>query len=85
MLQSEHARSEWTRPDGSWVDDHWAEVTEGAPCVICGATEGCGVLRDEPFVLCARRPSELPMAAGGWLHHVAALPLAESSALASSR
>jgi hypothetical protein len=77
MLDEVHHRDERSRPDEPWIKDHWTTVTAGAPCAVCGASEGCTVMCDEPFLRCAEQPSEWPMTGGGWLHHVAAPPASE--------
>jgi hypothetical protein len=78
--RAEHAEDRTARqePDARWVEEHWAEVTTERPCPICGARSGCSIMRGEPYARCAARPSERPMAVGGWLHQVAPRPTIDS-------
>lgn len=51
-------------------DAEWKLVSEGHPCPICNAADGCHRDLEGAFACCARLPSDWPLTTGAWLHRV---------------
>ncbi len=54
----------------SRAEAEWIFVTEQRPCRVCGASEGCRSGYDGQFAACLHRPSQWPLAPGGWIHRL---------------
>jgi hypothetical protein len=66
------------RPSGiRSVERDWVGVSASAPCVICGATEGCRRGFEGEFVCCFRISSVWPLTNGGWVHRAANVTVEE--------